>query len=56
MESFEGVDIFFDEDSFKPLIICNKRINFSPEKYKIYGKAPKNIYYLLIFVYSVYNK
>ncbi|KAI7896772.1 uncharacterized protein EV154DRAFT_395418, partial [Mucor mucedo] len=36
LENFEDIDICYDEDPFKPMLLCNKRIDSNPQKYKKY--------------------
>jgi hypothetical protein len=39
MESFEDVDICYDEDPFEPKLLCNKRIDSEPLKYRRYNSS-----------------
>ncbi|KAI8339787.1 hypothetical protein EDC96DRAFT_427679, partial [Choanephora cucurbitarum] len=36
LENFEDVDICYDENPFKRILLSNKRIDSNPQKYKKY--------------------
>jgi hypothetical protein len=36
---FEDVDICYDEDPLIPILLCNKRIDSNPQKYKKYNSS-----------------
>lgn len=39
METFEDVDICYDNDPLQPVLLCNEKINSEPLKYKRYNTS-----------------
>ncbi|KAI7901361.1 uncharacterized protein BX663DRAFT_514215 [Cokeromyces recurvatus] len=40
MESFEDVDVCYDNNPMQPMLLCNERIDSEPLKYKRYSISP----------------